>query len=322
MTGEGGLACDGRYPLIPESSLPFQVRRQLGDARHPVDRSSVRGPGLGRRRVQRRWQYHALPPQHGPAGHAAARARLPHQGRALQQLAVRHPAGHPGNAVGAETHRRVRCGRATRAAGIGHLRSFPRPSPLSPPSPPPSYIIYPPSFPPAGNAINGTIPGPTLGSLASLTYLQLSSNQISGVIPTELGAVTTLTFLGLSNSTLGGSLPTQLGRLVHLTQLSVDHALLSGTLPTQLANLTSLTCLQLDNNRISGVIPTELGALVQLTLLSLAADSFWGTLPAQLSALALVTQNFSVSGNTCLYGPKVGGRRRGPDPAAALTPPT
>ncbi|WP_420443642.1 leucine-rich repeat domain-containing protein [Candidatus Poriferisodalis sp.] len=54
--------------------------------------------------------------------------------------------------------------------------------------------------------MSGSIPS-GLGGLASLTILDLHSNQLSGSIPTELGNLTNLTILDLHSNQLTRSRP-------------------------------------------------------------------------------------------------------------------
>ena len=67
-----------------------------------------------------------------------------------------------------------------------------------------------------GNRINGQIPL-SIGSLTSLTLLNMSYNQLSGSIPSEIGRLSQLTVLGLAGNKLSGLLPAEIG---HLTQLT------------------------------------------------------------------------------------------------------
>ena len=95
-----------------------------------------------------------------------------------------------------------------------------------------------------GNYLTGTIPA-ALGSLQSLSVLDLSNNQLAGPIPAALGSLRTLTQLILNRNPLGGTLPAALGSLLSLQLLYADSTGLSGPIPTTVQNLATLRNLRL-----------------------------------------------------------------------------
>ena len=99
---------------------------------------------------------------------------------------------------------------------------------------------------------------------SKVTRLYLSSNQLTGTIPTELGNLVNLTDLWLSSNQLTGMIPTELGNLVNLTDLWLRQNQLTGTIPTELGNLVNLKYLGLSSNQLTGTIPLELGQLSSL----------------------------------------------------------
>ncbi|RKZ36784.1 MAG: hypothetical protein DRQ49_17345 [Gammaproteobacteria bacterium] len=107
-----------------------------------------------------------------------------------------------------------------------------------------------------------------LGNLVNLTDLSLSSNQLSGTIPSELSNLVNLTRLDLDSNQLSGTIPSELGNLVNLTYLNLGDNQLSGTIPSELGNLVNLgdgtvEGLYLNNNQLSGIIP-DLSNLTKL----------------------------------------------------------
>ena len=149
----------------------------------------------------------------------------------------------------------------------------------------------------SGNSLWGTIPT-ELGSLTGLTSLDLSGNSLSGPIPTELGSLTSLTsldlsgsltYLDLSGNNLTGSIPTELGSLTNLTSLDLNVNNLGGTIPTELGSLTNLTSLDLNYNFLDGTIPAELGSLTNLTYLDLNYNYLDGMIPGELGSLTNLT---------------------------------
>ena len=99
-----------------------------------------------------------------------------------------------------------------------------------------------------------------LGLLKVVGSIDFSSNQLSGMIPSELGELSGTMFnLCLHNNRLSASLPTQLGALTELQSLRLNHNQLSGNLPSEIGQLTKLGLFRLHDNRLTGTIPTEIG---------------------------------------------------------------
>ena len=129
-----------------------------------------------------------------------------------------------------------------------------------------------------------------LGNLSNLEYLNLSFNQLSGEIPTELGNLTNLTWLGLGSNQLSGSIPPELGNLSNLTELYLYDNQLSGSIPSELGNLSNLTELYLNDNQLNGSIPAFLGSLSSLQELSLFSNQLSGSIPSELGNLSNLTK--------------------------------
>ncbi|CAI7859777.1 unnamed protein product [Closterium sp. NIES-53] len=53
------------------------------------------------------------------------------------------------------------------------------------------------------------------------TTRSLAYNQLSGPIPTSIGSLATLTYLDLSSNQLSGPIPEEIGAMLALTRLSV-----------------------------------------------------------------------------------------------------
>lgn len=71
-----------------------------------------------------------------------------------------------------------------------------------------------------------------------------------------------LTILDLSNNNLSGNLPTELlSYLIGLRYLNVSRNQLSGSIPPTFSNMTSLIQLDMSNNNLSGNIPSTLAGL-------------------------------------------------------------
>ncbi|MED6140675.1 hypothetical protein PIB30_095607 [Stylosanthes scabra] len=100
--------------------------------------------------------------------------------------------------------------------------------------------------------------GSTLGLLRSI---DLSSNKLTGEIPTEIMSLVALVSLNLSRNLFSGDIPPTIGQLKSIDALDLSRNHLSGSIPLQLAQIDRLSVLDLSYNDLSGEIP--LGAQLQ-----------------------------------------------------------
>ncbi|CAH9129702.1 unnamed protein product [Cuscuta epithymum] len=91
-----------------------------------------------------------------------------------------------------------------------------------------------------------------------LGYVQgidLSSNMLSGEIPTEITLLVGLASLNLSRNNLKGQIPSRIGNLAQLNTLDLSSNHLSGSIPQSLALIYGIGILNVSNNNLSGRIP-------------------------------------------------------------------
>uniref|UniRef100_A0A0R0FSB0 Uncharacterized protein n=2 Tax=Glycine max TaxID=3847 RepID=A0A0R0FSB0_SOYBN len=118
---------------------------------------------------------------------------------------------------------------------------------------------------------------PCLADLKHLNYLDLSGNGFLGEgmsIPSFLGTMTSLTHLNLSLTGFRGKIPPQIGNLSNLVYLDLRYVAY-GTVPSQIGNLSKLRYLDLsdnyfEGNQLEGTIPTSLGNLCNLRVIDLS----------------------------------------------------
>ncbi|KAI5072980.1 hypothetical protein GOP47_0013086 [Adiantum capillus-veneris] len=91
----------------------------------------------------------------------------------------------------------------------------------------------------------------------TLQYLDLSFNQLSGSIPSEMGLWISLIILGLSHNKLTGALPSSFSKLAAINVLDISYNQLEGSLAV-LSGSNLLVGLDVSNNRFSGEIPGQL----------------------------------------------------------------
>jgi Leucine-rich repeat (LRR) protein len=92
-------------------------------------------------------------------------------------------------------------------------------------------------------------------TVSLVTEMDLSSNFLTGEIPTEISNLHSLKFLNLSWNHLSGSIPKDIGDLKLIESLDFSLNQLTGTIPSSITNLTSLSSLNLSSNHLSGEIP-------------------------------------------------------------------
>ena len=137
----------------------------------------------------------------------------------------------------------------------------------------------------SSEGLTGTIPS-ELGSLSNLVVLSLGGNQLTGEIPTELGNLANLRWLWLGGNQLTGEIPIELGNLANLQSLILSSNQLTGEIPSELGKLSNLHTLTLSRNQLTGEIPTELGNLAKLEILALSTNRLTGSIPAELGKLS------------------------------------
>ncbi|KAL2539985.1 disease resistance family protein/LRR family protein [Abeliophyllum distichum] len=112
----------------------------------------------------------------------------------------------------------------------------------------------------AHNNFSGNIP-----SVSILMSLHLQNNSFSGEIPTSLSDLATLAFIDLSRNMLTGKIPTWVGdSFINLVFLSLRSNEFFGSIPSNLCYLTQLQVLDLSLNNISGAIPKCLNNLIAM----------------------------------------------------------
>ncbi|XP_073101357.1 receptor-like protein EIX1 [Elaeis guineensis] len=91
--------------------------------------------------------------------------------------------------------------------------------------------------------------------LALIMSIDLSDNNLSGIIPSELVNLHGLCSLNLSNNHFTGKIPENIGALRQLESLDLSMNNLSGMIPSTISSMYSLSHLNLSNNNLSGTIP-------------------------------------------------------------------
>ena len=94
------------------------------------------------------------------------------------------------------------------------------------------------------------------GEIVYMVNLDLSCNNLTGEIPSEICTLVALNNLNLSWNAFSGKIPEKIGDLVQVESLDLSHNELSSEIPTSLSALTYLSHLNLSYNNLSGKIPS------------------------------------------------------------------
>ncbi|KAL3733165.1 hypothetical protein ACJRO7_022656 [Eucalyptus globulus] len=140
-----------------------------------------------------------------------------------------------------------------------------------------------------------------IGHLTKLKVLHLVSNELNGSIPQEIEQLHLLNEVTLYLNQLNGPRPSSLGKLSKLARLYVYNNSLYGSILLEMGYRTNLEVLHMDTNFLTGPIPSTLGNLTKLIELNLFANELTGSIPLELgnsnqhSELNLLNNNLKSS---------------------------
>ena len=141
-----------------------------------------------------------------------------------------------------------------------------------------------------------------------MSYLDLSSNILSGEIPDCWKYGQNLVILNLASNNLSGQIPNSIGQLINLKTLRLDNNNLSGEVTSSLKSCIDLRVLTLANNRLWGSILAWIGDNLQsLMILKLRSNTFSGRIPSRmchlqnLKILDLALNNLSGAIPRCVF---------------------
>ncbi|KAL3654834.1 hypothetical protein CASFOL_000620 [Castilleja foliolosa] len=145
----------------------------------------------------------------------------------------------------------------------------------------------------SSNTLTGEIPS-AIGNFDRLQVLNLSCNSLVGLIPSSIGQLNTTFVLDMSHNQLTGGIADVIGRAALLQELRLESNFLNGPIPIEIQNCSSLTSLVLSRNNLTGPIPVAIATLSNLKLFDVSFNSLSGNLPNELTNLShLVSLNVS-----------------------------
>uniref|UniRef100_A0A0E0NBW4 non-specific serine/threonine protein kinase n=1 Tax=Oryza rufipogon TaxID=4529 RepID=A0A0E0NBW4_ORYRU len=131
----------------------------------------------------------------------------------------------------------------------------------------------------------------------NLVEIDVSSNELTGMIPDGFGKITNLTLLFLYFNKLNGSIPPSIGLLPKLTDIRLFNNMLSGSLPPELGKHSPLGNLEVSNNNLSGELPEGLCFNRKLYDIVVFNNSFSGKLPSSLDGCYLLNNLMMYNNN-------------------------
>ena len=143
------------------------------------------------------------------------------------------------------------------------------------------------------NDLSGILPS-AFYDLSALEELYLGDNYLEGTVSEDIAQLQNLVVLDLQFNRLHGPIPKALGQLQNLEIVILVLNNLEGPIPAGLGSLPYLQELDLGANLLSGTIPSALGQLSELRILWLGGNILSGSVPASLGGLTnLVDLNLS-----------------------------
>ncbi|KAL6525346.1 hypothetical protein OROHE_015653 [Orobanche hederae] len=130
----------------------------------------------------------------------------------------------------------------------------------------------------SGLGLSGPIPDSTIGKLINLEKLDLSNNKITA-LPSDFWDLGSLNILNLSHNQISGSLSTNIVNFGHLQSLDLSFNNFSGSIPEGISSLTSLRILNLSSNGFDSTIPFGISRCKSLVSLDLSDNNLVGSLP-------------------------------------------
>ncbi|CAN1235997.1 Probably inactive leucine-rich repeat receptor-like protein kinase At5g48380 [Linum grandiflorum] len=102
-----------------------------------------------------------------------------------------------------------------------------------------------------------------LKNCTSITGLDLSSNELSGPLPTNISQfIGFVTSLDLSSNAFSGEIPVNLANCSYLNVLNLDHNRLTGSIPGEISNLNRIKTFNVANNLLTGPVPRFINATI------------------------------------------------------------
>ncbi|XVF79515.1 hypothetical protein PTKIN_Ptkin14bG0229200 [Pterospermum kingtungense] len=150
----------------------------------------------------------------------------------------------------------------------------------------------------SNNSLSGDI-SPLICNVISLRFLDLSHNNLGGIIPQCFGTLSnSLSLLNLRMNKLLGVIPPTFEEGCQLKNLNLNGNQIEGHITRSVINCRDLEVLDLGNNKINDTFPHWLGSLSQLKVLVLRSNHLQGSMQDSCPGLSFSKiQIFDLSSN-------------------------
>ncbi|KAA8522872.1 hypothetical protein F0562_009295 [Nyssa sinensis] len=148
----------------------------------------------------------------------------------------------------------------------------------------------------SGLGLSGLIPDTTIGKLTKLQCLDLSNNKITS-LPSDFWSLGSLKILNLSDNQISDNLPSNIDNFSLLETLDLSCNNFSGIIPETMSSLVSLQVLKLDRNGFESSIPAGITNCHSLVSIDLSSNRLNGTLPNGFDAAFPKLKSLNLAGN-------------------------
>ncbi|KAL2471692.1 putative LRR receptor-like serine/threonine-protein kinase [Abeliophyllum distichum] len=134
------------------------------------------------------------------------------------------------------------------------------------------------------NQITGRIPT-EIGNFVNMQDFRVNDNKFTVTIPVDIGKLQKLQFLDLSQNRFSIKIPKSIGNLSLLIYLHLSENNLSSGIPSSLGNCQNLLELNLSHNVLSGPIAREVLSISSLRTVDISHNQLNGSLPVEIGNL-------------------------------------